>query len=83
MTEGVPQAAAPAVAASAPLLHAEHVVKHFYDGGRVITVLSGLELEAAAGEEIAIIGQSGVGKSTLLHVLGSLERPTAGKIFFD
>ena len=66
-----------------PLLHAEHVDKNFYDAGRVITVLRGLELEAAAGEEIAVIGQSGVGKSTLLHVLGSLERPTGGKILFD
>ena len=36
-----------------------------------------------AGEEIAIVGQSGVGKSTLLHVIGSLERPTAGKVLFE
>jgi lipoprotein-releasing system ATP-binding protein len=36
-----------------------------------------------AGEEIAIVGQSGTGKSTLLHVLGSLEEPTAGKVFFE
>ena len=84
MNEGAQQAAsASAAAPSVPLLRADHVDKHFYDGGRVITVLSGLDLEAAAGEEIAIIGQSGVGKSTLLHVLGSLERPTAGKIFFS
>jgi lipoprotein-releasing system ATP-binding protein len=66
-----------------PLLLAQGVDKNFYDPGRVITVLRGLDLEAAAGEEIAIIGQSGVGKSTLLHVLGSLERPTAGRILFD
>ena len=35
------------------------------------------------GEEIAIVGQSGTGKSTLLHVLGSLETPTAGKVYFE
>ena len=46
-------------------------------------VLRGLELEVKAGEEIAIVGQSGVGKSTLLHVLGSLETPTAGKVYFE
>jgi len=84
MSEGGPQAAAaPLAPPPVQLLHADHVDKHFYDGGRVIVVLSGLDLAAAAGEEIAIIGQSGVGKSTLLHVLGSLERPTAGKVFFE
>jgi len=48
-----------------------------------VVVLRGLDMEVAAGEEIAIIGQSGVGKSTLLHVIGSLERPTGGKVFFE
>jgi lipoprotein-releasing system ATP-binding protein len=65
------------------LLRAETVEKKFVDAGRDIWVLRGLDLQVAAGEEIAIIGQSGVGKSTLLHVLGSLEPPTAGKIFFE
>jgi lipoprotein-releasing system ATP-binding protein len=73
--------AAPAQAK--PLLRAEKVDKTFYDAGREITVLRALDLEVAAGEEIAIVGQSGVGKSTLLHVLGSLEEPTAGKIHFE
>lgn len=83
MSDGQAHAAALQEAPGEPLLHADHVDKNFYDGGRVITVLRGLELDAGRGEEIAIIGQSGVGKSTLLHVLGSLERPTAGKILFD
>ncbi|HEX4210311.1 MAG TPA: ABC transporter ATP-binding protein [Candidatus Binataceae bacterium] len=83
MSDGSAPAAAIPAASAQPLLHASQVDKDFYDAGRVITVLHGLELEATAGEEIAIIGQSGVGKSTLLHVLGSLERPTAGKILFD
>jgi lipoprotein-releasing system ATP-binding protein len=65
------------------LLRAVAVDKKFVDAGREIWVLRGLELEVAAGEEIAIVGQSGVGKSTLLHVLGSLEPPTAGTIFFE
>jgi len=66
-----------------PLLRAAAVDKKFFDAGREISVLRGLNLEVAAGEEIAIIGQSGVGKSTLLHVLGSLEAPTSGKVLFE
>jgi lipoprotein-releasing system ATP-binding protein len=65
------------------LLRAEAVDKKFVDAGREIWVLRGLNLDVAAGEEIAIVGQSGVGKSTLLHVLGSLEPPTAGHIYFE
>jgi lipoprotein-releasing system ATP-binding protein len=65
------------------LLQAEAVDKKFVDAGREVWVLRGLNLEVAAGEEIAIVGQSGVGKSTLLHVLGSLEPPTAGTIYFE
>lgn len=69
--------------ASRLLLRAEAVDKRFFDAGREISVLRGLNLEVEAGEEIAIVGQSGVGKSTLLHVLGSLEAPTAGRILFE
>jgi lipoprotein-releasing system ATP-binding protein len=65
------------------LLRADGVDKSFSDAGREISVLRGLDLEVVAGEEIAIVGQSGVGKSTLLHVLGSLEAPSAGKILFE
>jgi len=49
-------------------------------GGRVLTVLRELELSAVAGEMIAIVGASGVGKSTLLHVLGGLDEFDAGEI---
>jgi lipoprotein-releasing system ATP-binding protein len=71
-------------AASAPvLLEARALVKDFIDAGREVHVLRGLDITARAGEEIAIVGQSGTGKSTLLHVLGSLEVPTAGKVFFE
>src|SRR5262249_37840651 len=43
----------------------------------------GLSLTVDAGESVAVIGASGVGKSTLLHVLGTLDRPTAGRVLFD
>jgi lipoprotein-releasing system ATP-binding protein len=77
-------AAAPvATAGGAELLRATGLDKSFFDAGREVRVLRGLELEVKASEEIAIVGQSGTGKSTLLHVLGSLETPTAGKVYFE
>jgi lipoprotein-releasing system ATP-binding protein len=66
-----------------PLIDARGLVKTFHDATREIRVLRELDLVVRAGEEIAIVGQSGEGKSTLLHVLGSLEEPSAGKVFFE
>ena len=57
--------------------------KEYVDGPRVVRVLSGLDLEIGAGERVAIVGESGVGKSTLLHILGTLDRPTGGEVWFD
>ena len=52
------------------------------DGGQIV-VLDGIDLEIARGEMVAIIGSSGAGKSTLLHLLGALDRPTAGRVMID
>jgi lipoprotein-releasing system ATP-binding protein len=57
--------------------------KSFFEGGREISVLRGLNLEVASGQRLAIVGESGVGKSTLLHILGTLDRPTKGEILFE
>jgi lipoprotein-releasing system ATP-binding protein len=81
-----PRTAAAPVATSGGaelLLRAEALDKSFFDADREVRVLRGLEMEVKAGEEIAIVGQSGTGKSTLLHILGSLETPTAGKVYFE
>jgi lipoprotein-releasing system ATP-binding protein len=67
---------------SEPLIRATGLSKAYGDGRR-IDVLVDLDLEVAAGETVAIVGQSGVGKSTLLHILGTLDQPTAGKVLFD
>ena len=81
----MPLAAAAAAASGGAelLLKAEGLDKSFFDAGLEVRVLRALELEVRTGEEIAIVGQSGTGKSTLLHVLGSLETPTAGKVYFE
>lgn len=65
------------------LLQAEKVRKYYGEGEQAIRVLEDLDLALHRTERVAIIGESGVGKSTLLHILGTLDRPTAGKVFFD
>ncbi|MGH7787279.1 MAG: ABC transporter ATP-binding protein [Candidatus Binatia bacterium] len=65
-----------------PLIVAEQLSKVYGERHRV-EVLRGLDLRVAAGEALVIVGQSGVGKSTLLHVLGALDRPSAGSVHFD
>jgi lipoprotein-releasing system ATP-binding protein len=56
--------------------------KIYQDTGAEIHVLRGVDLELAEGERLAIVGESGVGKSTLLHILGSLDKPTSGEVLF-
>jgi lipoprotein-releasing system ATP-binding protein len=65
------------------LIALRNLSKEYVDGPRVIRVLSGLDLEIGSGERVAIVGESGVGKSTLLHILGTLDRPTGGEVWFD
>jgi NitT/TauT family transport system ATP-binding protein len=78
-------AATPVPAASAartadPVLRVSGVTKVFRRGGRSVTALDGVDLEAREGEFVVVIGPSGCGKSTLLHVLGGFETATAGDV---
>jgi lipoprotein-releasing system ATP-binding protein len=71
-----------AAAGSVPLVEVKGLWKRFATGEREIEVLRGIDFTLERGDRVAIVGQSGVGKSTFLHVLGGLDRPTAGSVHF-
>ncbi len=73
-------AEATAATPGTPILSARGVCKRFVNGGTSVPVLEGLDLDLAAGESVAVVGASGIGKSTLLHILGTLERPDRGRL---
>ena len=66
-----------------PILQVKGVHKHFGSGERRVDVLRGVDLTLSGQESIAVVGASGVGKSTLLHILGTLERPSAGEVIYE
>jgi lipoprotein-releasing system ATP-binding protein len=67
---------------SEPLLEARNLTRSYASGAARIEVLRGVELRLDEGQTVAIVGESGVGKSTLLHVLGGLDRPQGGRVLF-
>ena len=67
-------------AADDVLLVAADVEKEYRVGPEIVRVLRGATVAVGAGEVVALVGASGVGKSTLLHVMGTLDRPTAGRV---
>ncbi len=69
--------------ATEPLVRIEGLEKVYPSGDGELVVFRHLALEVAPGEQVAIIGESGAGKSTLLHLIGGLDRPTGGAIFYN
>jgi len=67
----------------AGIMSANAVEKSYRKGKHTVPVLLGVDFEIAAGEFVAIVGKSGSGKSTLLHLLGTLDVPDAGEIYFE
>ena len=56
--------------------------KSYYDGESELPVLRGIDFEVKTSELLAVVGASGVGKSTLLHIMGTLDRPTTGQVIY-
>jgi lipoprotein-releasing system ATP-binding protein len=73
----------PVRATSDVLVRAESLGRSFPMGDGQIEVLRGVNLEIRRRERLAILGNSGVGKSTLLHILGTLDHPTTGRVLFE
>ncbi len=68
---------------SKPLIQIRALAKHYEMGTTVVRALDGVDLDVYSGEMISITGASGSGKSTLMHLLGCLDRPSAGEYWLD
>jgi ABC-type lipoprotein export system ATPase subunit len=65
------------------VLRARALKMEYGQGAGVVRALDAVELDVASGETLAVMGPSGCGKSTLLHLLGGLERPSAGEVWLE
>jgi putative ABC transport system ATP-binding protein len=70
-------------ASGTPLVRAAGVMRTYRANGRPVEALRGVDLDLSRGMLAALKGRSGSGKTTLLNLLGGLDRPTDGQIFFD
>jgi lipoprotein-releasing system ATP-binding protein len=73
----------PQISTESAAFQASGIEKYYDEVGNRIEVLKGVDLSLSQGEMIAIVGASGTGKTTLLHILGILDRPTAGNLLYD
>ena len=64
-------------------IQVQQLFKSYKNGPRRVDVLKGIDLSFVEGERAAIVGASGVGKTTLLHILGTLDRPTSGQVHYE
>ncbi len=70
-------------AADTSVLQARGLRKHYGTGEGLVRSVDGVDLDIRAGETVAVMGPSGCGKSTLLHLLGGLDRPSAGEVWLN
>lgn len=66
-----------------PILYCKNITKNYRVSLKKLPVLNGVDFELHAGEIVYILGRSGSGKSTLLHILGGLDKPSDGDVFFQ
>jgi putative ABC transport system ATP-binding protein len=66
-----------------PIIHLDKIIKNYYLGKQVITVLKQISLEVYKNEYIALMGPSGSGKSTLMNIIGCLDTPTSGSYLLN
>jgi lipoprotein-releasing system ATP-binding protein len=78
-----PEPANPGTPEPAPVLRAQDIWRVFETGPERLEILTGVDLSVERGQLVAILGPSGTGKSTLLHILGALDRPTRGRLLLD
>lgn len=64
-------------------IRVENLVKSYRQGSRTVEALRGIDCVFMAGESIAIVGPSGAGKTTLIHILGTIDGPSGGRVLFD
>jgi lipoprotein-releasing system ATP-binding protein len=83
MEAALPVEPLPAARIEAPLLEGRGLHKSYWLGEKEIHVLRGASFALRAGEMASLVGPSGVGKSTFLHVVGTLDPPTAGNVLYD
>jgi lipoprotein-releasing system ATP-binding protein len=70
-------------ASGRPLIEARNICKSFSNEGSRIDILENASFRLAPDETVAVVGASGIGKSTFLHIIGTLEKPDAGALLFD
>jgi len=70
-------------ASGSPILQVKNLEKTFWSNQKKTEVLKRIDLDVLRGEALGIVGPSGVGKSTLLHILGTLDKPTAGTVCYN
>src|ERR1700728_4654800 len=78
----IEQRAGNGLAPSETLLHGDNLRKSFRSGAQEIVPIDGLNFSIQRGEMVSIVGPSGTGKSTLLHILAALDTPTSGTVYF-
>jgi lipoprotein-releasing system ATP-binding protein len=75
--------ALPETAQIAPLIEVKDLFKSFDAVGARLDILKGVDMNLASGQTLAVVGASGIGKSTLLHILGALDRPDRGSVLIQ